>query len=243
MVWTTTLPELRAKALLKLLGGRQPVQLSDLGEKIGLEIREVASNGFDGALVRIANQPTGVIAVRKNMPPSRKRFTIAHEIGHFVLPGHDDESRICGEEEIERAGDDQDDVEPGGEADSLLEQAANEFASELLMPSPVIRRIVMRLGISIDTCELIGKLFQVSLTAAATRCVEEDEAQYNGSALVVSKSQVVKYYVKSTAFSEYIEINRPIPRGSLAKQVSAGGARKKVGLFPRVFGRILDSML
>jgi len=214
--------------LLKLVDGRQPVELAELAKKIGLSIRHVPSDGFDGALVRIVSRPIGIVAVRKNMPRPRDRFTIAHEIGHFVLPGHDDESRVCSEKEIERE-DEVDDIEPGDEDERLLEQQANEFASRLLMPSPVIGRIVKRLGTSIDTCELVGRLFQVSLTAAAARCVEEDESQYSGPALVVSKQGMVKYFVKSTTFPEYIEIKRPIPSSSLAKQLSARGARRKAG--------------
>jgi hypothetical protein len=225
----TTKPELRAKALLKLVGCRQPVDLPELADKIGLRIRHVPSDGFDGALVRIVNRPIGIVAVRKNMPRPRERFTIAHEIGHFVLPGHEERSRVCSEEEIETPDGEADDVEEEEKADRLLEHEAHKFASRLLMPSPVIGRIVKRLGISIQTCELVSHLFQVSLTAAAARCVEEDESQYNGPALVVSKQGMVKYFVKSTTFPDYIEIKRPIPTGSLAKQLSARGARRKAG--------------
>jgi hypothetical protein len=234
--WTTTLPELRAKALLKLVDTRQPVQLPELAMKIGLRIRDVPSTGFDGALVRIVNRPRGIIAVRQNMQDPRKRFTIAHEIGHFVLPGHDDESRICSEEEIEAPTSDKEQItqesddanDKADKEENDLEQAANKFAAELLMPSPVIRRIVTKCGISIDTCEFVSDLFQVSRTAAAARCVEETP-QYLRPALVVSKKGMVKYFVKSIGFSQYIEINRPIPVGSLAKQLSARGLRRKEG--------------
>jgi hypothetical protein len=197
-----------------------------LAQKIGLRIRHVPSTGFDGALVRIANRPSGIIAVRQNMEEPRKRFTIAHEIGHFVLPGHDDESRVCGEEEIEAPSDEA--IDKANQEDKKLEQAANNFAAELLMPSPVIGRIVTKSGISIDTCEFVSRLFEVSLTAAAARCVE-GTPQYLQPALVVSKNGMVKYFVKSVGFSEYIEINRPIPLDSLAKQLSARGPRKKEG--------------
>jgi Zn-dependent peptidase ImmA (M78 family) len=229
VVWTTTIPELRAKALLKLIDDRQPVELAELAKKIGLSIRHVPSDGFEGALVRIVNQPIGIVAVRKNMPRPRERFTIAHEIGHFVLPGHEDERRVCSEEEIETPEADAKDVKPEDAYNRRLEQEAHKFASRLLMPSPVIGRIVKRLGFSIQTCELVSRLFQVSLMAAAARCVEEDESQHNGPALVVSKKNMVKYFVKSIKFSEYIEIDRPIPSGSLAKQLSVRGERRKAG--------------
>jgi len=167
--------------------------------------------------------------VRESMQEGRKRFTIAHEIGHFILPGHDDESRICDEEEIEVPAD-----EANDEADKEnndLERAANKFAAELLMPSSAIRRIVTKCGISIDTCEFVSDLFQVSLTAAAARSVEETP-EYLRAALVVSKKGIVKYFVKSLGSSEYIEIDRKIPVGSLAKQLSEHGPLRKKGHVP-----------
>lgn len=229
MTWSTPLPELYAKALLKMVDARQPIQLPVLAEKIGLRIRDVPSSGFDGALVRIVNRPCGIIAVRQDMKSPRKRFTIAHEIGHYVLPGHDDESRICGEEEIETPAEENDETkEKVKKEDKELEQAANNFAAELLMPTPVVKRLVTRLRMSIATCEFVSSLFQVSLTAAAARCVEESPPHLR-SALVVSKDGMVKYFVKSISFSEYIDINRPIPVGSLARQLSERGARKTEG--------------
>jgi hypothetical protein len=69
------------------------------------------------------------------------------------------------------------------------------------------------------------------LTAAAARCVEETP-EYLRAALVVSKKGIVKYFVKSLGFSEYIEIDREIPLGSLAKQLSAQGPVRKKGHVP-----------
>jgi len=55
---------------------------------------------------------------------SRKRFTIAHECGHFLLPGQQDLSTPCSKEKdrkLERAT-----LRP--------ELDANRFAAEILMP-------------------------------------------------------------------------------------------------------------
>ena len=216
MAWTTSVPELSAMALLKLVDARQPVELRGMAKKIGLRVDQVSSTGFDGALLRLANRPRGIVAIRKTMESSRKRFTIAHEIGHYLL--HDDVSPSCGEDE----------VGAGREKADEIEREANEFAGKLLMPSAVMRRIVVRFGCSIDTWELVRDLFRVSLTAAAARCVEETP-EYLRAALVVSKNGIVKYFVKSPAFSRYIEIDREIPSGSIAKELSRRGVRRKKG--------------
>lgn len=203
-------------ALLKLVDARQPIKLPDMAKKIGLRVDEVPSTGFDGALVRIVDRPRGIIVVRKTMLETRKRFTIAHEIGHYVL--HDAISPACGEDEVGAGREKADDIE----------RAANEFAGKLLMPPSVIRRIVTKFGVSIDTWNLVSDMFQVSLTAAAARCVEETP-DYLRAALVVGKKGIVKYFVKSPMFSEYIKIDREIPSGSIAKQLSPPGIHRKKG--------------
>ena len=65
-------------------------------------MREVTSIGFDGTLVRSKSAQKGVIGVRESIwENSRKRFTVAHEIGHFVIPYHRLLKNVCGERIID----------------------------------------------------------------------------------------------------------------------------------------------
>lgn len=59
----------------------------------------------------------------------RRRFTVAHELGHMVL-GHRDAPR------------DGPDAFRSGTRDPI-ERAANQFAAELLMPAEAVRRAVV----------------------------------------------------------------------------------------------------
>ncbi len=61
------------------------------------------------------------IGYNANQAKVRQRFTIAHELGHF-LSGHDD-LKI---------------VEDGFDKDTIKEKEANSFASELLMPRDLL---------------------------------------------------------------------------------------------------------
>ncbi len=72
-----------------------------------------------------------VVGVNKNHPTNRQRFSIAHEIGHYMLGHHVDSI-----------------LDPAEVADGMFdttcenafqEQEANHFASELLMPSLAIK--------------------------------------------------------------------------------------------------------
>jgi Zn-dependent peptidase ImmA (M78 family) len=89
------------------------------------------------------------IGVNSAQPPTRRRFSIAHEIGHY-LHGHEDydESKVLVEE---RRG--------SLSAYDRQEQEANEFAAELLMPLFLLRQDVR--GAEIDVPAL-GRRYQVS---------------------------------------------------------------------------------
>ena len=208
-------PEHFAKALLRTLDLQQPVSLEDVSKRIGLRIEDVNSIGFDGALLRIAGRPRGIIGVRKTIrEKERRRFTIAHEIGHYVLPGHDVESNVCDADDL---------VAIGKEADKF-ERAANKFAAEFVLPSLAVRRIVRKLGISFETIRFVSKQFEASFTAAAVQCVKAADH----AALVMSKRGIVTSFEKSQNFGAYIEMGK-LPEGSLAAQLVGSKQREKRG--------------
>src|ERR1051325_502971 len=137
-------PEDFARALRERFRIAGAVDLFDLAIKIGLRIKEVDARGFEGALVRVANNPSGIVAVKRSIrEPGRKRFTIAHEFGHYVLPGHGITGYTCKEENIESKGK----RVPSHEA------AANLFASELLLPAAQVKCLVRSRPASIETAE------------------------------------------------------------------------------------------
>jgi Zn-dependent peptidase ImmA (M78 family) len=71
------------------------------------------------------------VVLNAEEPPARRRFTLAHELGHWVcqvLEGHT-APVYC------RAAD------LAADADRTLEREANVFAAELLMPEPAVRDV------------------------------------------------------------------------------------------------------
>lgn len=74
------------------------------------------------------------IYVSENEAPSRKRFTVAHELGHYVLHmSADDNEMIDTEAVMFRTAD----YEPG-DAQGVREAEANRFAASLLMPHDLV---------------------------------------------------------------------------------------------------------
>ena len=132
--------------------------LEDIAAKLGLKIVEVSSKSFEGALLRSARTLSGRILLHRDIREiGRRRFTIAHEIGHFLL--HSDRRIPCSTRVIEGWKEDQ--PKPEREADS--------FASELLLPTTdVIERVNNRwpsIKVIVDLADLFGS----SLMAAARK--------------------------------------------------------------------------
>lgn len=108
-----------------------------------------------------------VIAVNKDDYTTRRQFTVAHEIGHFVLHCNDQSNfyeRYLGEDA------DTDNKE--------LERQANFFAACLLMPAKMVRKLyqeykmVTPVPTKSDFADQISEVFVVSPNAASRRIEE-----------------------------------------------------------------------
>lgn len=186
-------PEDFARALLKRFKISTTPDLSALADKVGLKVREVESEDFEGALVRIPNKPGGIVTVKANIrEPGRKRFTIAHEFGHYILPGHGELDCICKSRDIESWSQ--------GAPDQEID--ANRFASELLIPSAQAAPIVRQESATVVVAKKISAKFQTSLTAATVKCVDVTD---EGCALVVSDGGIIQWWRPGSQFRHYIK--------------------------------------
>ncbi len=138
--------------------------------------------------------------IREN---SRKRFTVAHEIGHFVLPGHDQADGVCTAKDLNR----------WTYAQKDFEQEANCFAAELLIPTRIAQPIVKWLGPSLDTLKKLADRFGTSLSATAWRFCELTNAQ---CAFVWSSDRKVVWSKTSADFGYSIYSHSEIREGTLA---------------------------
>jgi Zn-dependent peptidase ImmA (M78 family) len=214
-------PDDFARALRERYGIADCVDLHDLASKIGLVIREVAAIGFEGALIRASNKPKGVVAVRNSIrEPGRKRFTIAHEFGHYILPGHGVISRTCKEQ----------DIESRSKRVPANESAANVFASELLLPTSRVQPIVQAQLASIDTAAFLGSKFGTSLTAAL---LKSSEVTNERCCVVKSKNQIIEWAWPNRSFKHFVGRNGRLNTNSLASKLAINlGAERDSGLVP-----------
>lgn len=160
----------------QLLGANRvvapPVDVRLLARALGASIKEEASDSdVSGALFR--QQGKVLIGVNSSHSETRKRFTIAHELGHLVL--HDDPVRIdhhymeVGQKPRMKPIAHRSQI--SSEARDPREIEANRFAAALLMPAPFLQRNLRGKRLPLTDAE-IGQLsdqFEVSVQAMTFR--------------------------------------------------------------------------
>jgi Zn-dependent peptidase ImmA (M78 family) len=158
-------PAKRAKEILSESNIQgPPIDLMVLCKSYGIVLKSVDIPDDISGMLQRTEKAGAAIFVNDKHSDNRKRFTIAHELGHFFLNHtkgiHVDKSIIFRNEDSSKAL-------------YNTEIEANKFAAELLMPSDLIRDSVnrrSRAGVYDD--DLIDQLaieFSVSATAMSYR--------------------------------------------------------------------------
>jgi predicted transcriptional regulator len=125
--------------------------------RVGADLRALVNAASDMHVSGVLLPATSEIWVRRDESETRRRFTIAHEVGHHFL--HSDGATVlCRPVDVDQAD----------ETARAKEREANRFAAELLMPEPLIRERVKVDGL--DVTALAGT-FNVSPIAMAFRLV------------------------------------------------------------------------
>lgn len=198
-----------ASFLCDKLGIHGKPDLVSVAGKFGLEIREIDAETFDGALIRVPGKRGGIIALKASIvEPGRKRFTIAHEIGHYLLPGHE-QIDACLPESLERWG--------GGLLAPELD--ANEFASELILPTAHIRPALASGHPDFAKIRKIAADYDASLTATTRKFLQLTD---NACAMVWSTAGVVKWYQRSEGFTTYVRNGVLDPESRAARLFKEG---------------------
>jgi Zn-dependent peptidase ImmA (M78 family) len=145
--------------------GQVPVDVAKIARELGATIHEEpVEDNVSGFLAWKNGRP--VIGVNGSHSQNRKRFTIAHEIGHILLHPQlnlhiDDTFALKLRSDKSRRGEGND------------EKEANIFAAELLMPITRLMEDTKRIGV-IDVhdeqrIEQLAKSYKVSTQAMAIR--------------------------------------------------------------------------
>lgn len=163
-------PEHRATELLQEMAIRQaPVPVEHIALRMGLQV-ERAPLGDDVSGLLVVQDGRGVIGVSPNQAPVRQRFTIAHEIGHFVL--HRKGLPVFIDKQFFKPYLAAFRNSKSSSGDDKLEREANSFAASLLMPADMVRQSIDDLHMDVaddDVVDELAKKFDVSRQAMSFR--------------------------------------------------------------------------
>jgi Zn-dependent peptidase ImmA (M78 family) len=162
--------EQRTEEILRSSGTyRVPVPIERVAQYLNL-ITTATALGDDISGLLLVENKKAVIGYNSTHALVRQRFTLAHEIGHFVLHVKEssqsrlfiDKYVVYRRDENSSKGNDQEEVE------------ANAFAASLLMPARLVRSEIKRLDLDLDDEDDLYTLadrFTVSAGAMSNRLV------------------------------------------------------------------------
>jgi hypothetical protein len=137
-----------------------PVDVTGMAEALGLSVYESDAELPEGVSGKLFKDPVSggsegfSIIVRASDAYVRRRFTVAHEIAHFVL--HRDQiGDSLTDDELYRSG-----------LSTRQESEANRFAADILMPRNLIVRYIKDFG---SDPQVLASIFKVSEAAMRIR--------------------------------------------------------------------------
>lgn len=197
-----------------------PIQPREIAEQLQIVVweREMESQ-YDGCLMRVGDT-WGILLNNLIQSQSRKNFTIAHELGHYYLESgqisatdHKDTvaefapQHRCQREDLR-----------GFDSHRSEEQRANQFAVELLMPSPIFRADSVDLPeVGLTAIDFLAEKYSTSLTSTAIRYTRLSP---HVCAIVLSEGGQIKYFAYSDRFRQnsdcYLAKDKPLHPDSVA---------------------------
>lgn len=207
-----------AERLLKSLGVTEPheIELEDIAFDQGAEVRYCDLSGCEADILGYRDK--AIISIDRNRGNARKRFSIAHELGHWHH--HRSKKLQCRVEEYLP------------KHKQLVERQANRYAASLLMPHYLVMpRARDHKKLTFKAIEHFATEFRTSLSATAIRLVEADI----WPCMLISHSQKGrKWFTQAPMFHR-----RWFPKCDLDPESSAFGAmfsQSEGDSFPRLIG-------
>jgi IrrE N-terminal-like domain len=181
-----------------------PIDPLAIARGLGIELRGVVQQkiDFSGCLMHAGGR-WGIL-YRDDIPvPGFRRFTVAHELGHFEIAAH--HAAIFSGAAMHVS-------ESGFTSHLWYEQEADHFAAELLMPEELFRAAIRDTTIGLPAIKQLAEKFNTSLTSTAIRYAKLSP---DPVAIVVSAEGRVRYCFASPCMrmirANYIEVATPVP--------------------------------
>lgn len=158
--------EIAAQILTELNINELPVPIRKIAERKGLNIHPY-DLGVNISGVLVIEKEQGTIGINPLESSVRQRFTIAHELGHFILHKDSSESLFV-DKEFKILFRNQE----SATGELKREQDANAFAAAILMPKNILEEKINELSLDLtdeDAVKSLAQMFDVSAIAMTYR--------------------------------------------------------------------------
>ncbi|MEQ9662740.1 MAG: ImmA/IrrE family metallo-endopeptidase [Parasphingopyxis sp.] len=156
-----------------------------LASELGIaEISVEPASGFQALLVTKPGRSRGGIILAEGQSPERMRFSVGHELGHFLLPSHEPDTSgrfVCSQRDMNLLG-----AREKNRRDQM-EVQANEFSARLLIPLHKIRQ-ELRSVPDLNVMKALAGQFRVSKEAMA-----RSYAEYRDDPVAIVVTQYGKF--------------------------------------------------
>jgi len=187
-------------------------RLEDLALLQNIIIKEEELDGYEARLIQ--KEDIGLITIdSRTTLESRRRFSIAHEMGHFHLHKAKNPAFFCTEKMFY-----------DWYKNNQLESEANAFAAEFLMPKGLFRK---ECGNQLPSFDLISSLSDRFITSMTSCCIRYVEIGPYPSALFATVDGYVKWIRKSHDFNYWtIQVGSEVSDLSCAGEYFSDGIRE-----------------
>ncbi|QTV06746.1 ImmA/IrrE family metallo-endopeptidase [Faecalibacter bovis] len=146
-----------------------PVIIDDIISHFNIQKKEYAfEDDISGVLIIDKSKDKFTIGINKQGTDQRKNFTIAHELGHFVLHNNDMSNTFVDNIFFRKKADGYTSKE------EKIEKEANYFAANILMPEHLVKKEIANLEndwFEDDAVAELAKKFNVSSSAMMYRLI------------------------------------------------------------------------
>jgi Zn-dependent peptidase ImmA (M78 family) len=194
-----------------------PVDPFAIAKASEIEVYEKASKpGVSGMLLRVG-EAFAIAYATHVLSEGFRRFSVAHELGHYFLPGHVD--HVFGADGMHES-------RAGFASGDKYEREADLFAVGLLMPRALFLPALRSAGDGLGAVERLASVCRTSLTATAIRFAELHD---DPVAVIVTNPDEVEFCAMSKPFRAldftWPKRGTPIPKRTLTYRFNGDPGR------------------
>jgi hypothetical protein len=171
---------------------------------------------LDGCAARIIGcNDRAIISVDPRCNEGRKRFSVGHEIGHWIND-RGKGAHLCSQSLISESS----------SVGNISEKKANEFSSDLILPEFLLKPRLVKRDVNFKAVKEIKDEFKTSITATAIKCVLLSE---NPAMLVSFKTTGERWFKRGNNLSPNIFPVQELDVDSVAFNILYGAEGKEAG--------------